>query len=172
MLFLETRLKDVFIIEPERKEDERGFFARVFCVEEFGAHGLETNLVQCSISFSKQRGTLRGMHSQVAPYEEVKVVRCTRGAIYDVAVDLHVLVRRADVDPAPLLRLDRRLRRGYLRCARASPARPQAAARAVPLDLRQQHIFPAVGAMHVAGTQFGRKTITASVEQQQRMKAG
>jgi dTDP-4-dehydrorhamnose 3,5-epimerase len=88
MLFLETRLKDVFIIEPARIEDERGFFARVFCVEEFGAHGLETNLVQCSISFSKQRGTLRGMHSQVAPYEEVKVVRCTRGAIYDVAVDL------------------------------------------------------------------------------------
>jgi dTDP-4-dehydrorhamnose 3,5-epimerase len=88
MQFQETRLQGAFIIEPERKEDVRGFFARVFCVEEFGAHGLETNLVQCSISFSKQRATLRGMHCQVAPYEEVKLVRCTRGAIYDVVLDL------------------------------------------------------------------------------------
>jgi dTDP-4-dehydrorhamnose 3,5-epimerase len=88
MQFLETRLQGAFIIEPEPKEDARGFFARVFCVEEFGVHELETNLVQCSISFSKQRGTLRGMHCQTAPYEEVKVVRCTRGAVYDVVVDL------------------------------------------------------------------------------------
>jgi dTDP-4-dehydrorhamnose 3,5-epimerase len=88
MHFLETKLQGAFIIEPERKEDERGFFARVFCVEEFGALGLETNLVQCSISFSKQRGTLRGMHYQTAPHEEVKLVRCTRGAVYDVMLDL------------------------------------------------------------------------------------
>jgi dTDP-4-dehydrorhamnose 3,5-epimerase len=88
MNFTETRLQGAFIVEPERKEDARGFFARMFCVEEFGAHGLETKLVQCSISFSKQRQTLRGMHCQVAPYEEVKLVRCTRGAIYDVVLDL------------------------------------------------------------------------------------
>jgi dTDP-4-dehydrorhamnose 3,5-epimerase len=88
MLFQETKLPGAFIIEPERKGDERGFFARVFCVEEFGAQGLETNLVQCSISFNRQRGTLRGMHFQVAPYEEVRLVRCTMGAIYDVILDL------------------------------------------------------------------------------------
>ncbi len=88
MNFIETKLQGAFIIEPERREDARGFFARVFCAEEFGAHGLEINLVQCSISFSKECGTLRGMHRQVAPYEEVKLVRCTRGAIYDVALDL------------------------------------------------------------------------------------
>jgi dTDP-4-dehydrorhamnose 3,5-epimerase len=88
MHFLGTRLPGVFIIEPERKEDERGFFARVFCVEEFGAQGLETNLVQCSISFNKQQGTLRGMHYQAAPHEEVRLVRCTMGAVYDVVLDL------------------------------------------------------------------------------------
>ncbi len=88
MLFLETSLKGAFIIEPERKEDERGFFARVFCVEEFGARGLETNLMQCSISFNKQKGTLRGMHFQTFPYEEVRLVRCTTGAVYDVLLDL------------------------------------------------------------------------------------
>ncbi|MGD0002801.1 MAG: dTDP-4-dehydrorhamnose 3,5-epimerase [Anaerolineaceae bacterium] len=88
MHFLRTGLPGVFIIEPERKEDERGFFARVFCEEEFGAYGLETNLVQCSISFNKQRGTLRGMHYQAAPYEEVRLVRCTMGAVYDVVLDL------------------------------------------------------------------------------------
>jgi dTDP-4-dehydrorhamnose 3,5-epimerase len=88
MLFLETSLQGAFIIEPERKEDERGFFARVFCVEEFGARGLETNLVQCSISFNKQKGTLRGMHFQTIPHEEVRLVRCTTGAVYDVLLDL------------------------------------------------------------------------------------
>ena len=88
MRFQETRLQGAFIIEPERNEDERGFFARVFCVEEFGAHGLETNLVQCSISYNKQRSTLRGLHYQVAPHEEVRLVRCTMGAVYDVVLDL------------------------------------------------------------------------------------
>ncbi len=88
MHFLGTRLPGVFIIEPELKEDERGFFARVFCVEEFVAQGLETNLVQCSISFNKQQGTLRGMHYQAAPHEEVRLVRCTMGAVYDVVLDL------------------------------------------------------------------------------------
>ena len=88
MVFRETKLKGAFIIEPDRMEDERGFFARTFCVEEFKAHGLNLRFVQCSISFNKKKGTLRGMHYQVAPYNEVKLVRCTMGAIYDVIIDL------------------------------------------------------------------------------------
>jgi len=69
-------------------EDGRGFFARTFCQHEFEAHGLNPRVVQCSTSFNKKKGTLRGMHYQVEPYAEVKVVRCTAGAVYDVAVDL------------------------------------------------------------------------------------
>ena len=88
MIFRETKLKGAFIIEPERLEDERGLFARTFCKEEFKAHGLNSRVVQCNISFNKKKGTLRGMHYQVAPHEEAKLVRCTRGAIYDVIVDL------------------------------------------------------------------------------------
>ena len=89
MIFTETRLKGVFIVEMEKLEDERGFFARTFCQEEFKAHGLTPKVVQCNISFNKRRGTLRGMHYQVAPHEEAKLVRCTRGAIYDVVIDLN-----------------------------------------------------------------------------------
>ena len=88
MIFTETKLKGAYIIEPERLEDERGFFARTFCQEEFAAHGLRTRFVQCSISFNKKKGTLRGMHYQVASHEEAKLVRCTMGAIYDVIIDL------------------------------------------------------------------------------------
>jgi len=88
MIFVETRLKGAFIIEPERIEDERGFFARTWCQHEFEAHGLNPRLVQCNISFNKRRATLRGMHYQIAPHVEAKVVRCTRGAIYDVIADL------------------------------------------------------------------------------------
>jgi dTDP-4-dehydrorhamnose 3,5-epimerase len=88
MIFTEIKLKGAFIIEPERQEDERGFFARTFCQEEFKAHGLNTNWVQCNISFNKKKGTLRGMHYQVAPHEEIKLVRCTMGAVYDVIIDL------------------------------------------------------------------------------------
>ncbi len=88
MIFSETKLAGAFIIEPERLEDERGFFARTWCQREFEAHGLNPRLVQCSISFNRKKATLRGMHYQVAPYEEAKLVRCTRGAIYDVIVDL------------------------------------------------------------------------------------
>ena len=88
MIFHETRLKGAFIIEPERLEDDRGFFARTFCIEEFRKHGIEFRVVQCNISFNKKKGTLRGMHYQIAPYEEAKLVRCTRGAIYDVIIDL------------------------------------------------------------------------------------
>ncbi len=88
MICTETKLKGAFLIEPERLEDERGFFARTWCQREFAALGLEPAWVQSSISFNKSKATLRGMHYQAAPYEETKLVRCTAGAIYDVIVDL------------------------------------------------------------------------------------
>jgi dTDP-4-dehydrorhamnose 3,5-epimerase len=88
MIFKETALEGAFVIEPERRHDERGFFARTWCQREFSAEGLAPQWVQCNISFSRQRGTLRGMHYQAAPYEESKLVRCTMGAIYDVIIDL------------------------------------------------------------------------------------
>lgn len=88
MIFKETKLKGAYIVELEPREDERGFFARSFCRQEFEEHGLNPAIVQNNISFSKKKGTLRGMHYQVAPYEETKLVSCTRGAIYDVIVDL------------------------------------------------------------------------------------
>ena len=88
MIFRETKLKAAHVIEPEQLEDERGFFARTFCAEEFEAHGLNPRFVQCNISLSKKKGTLRGMHYQVEPHAEAKLVRCTRGAAYDVIMDL------------------------------------------------------------------------------------
>jgi len=88
MIFKETLLKGAFIIELEKLEDDRGFFARSFCKREFEAHGLDSQFVQCNISFNKKKGTLRGMHYQAAPYEEAKLVRCVRGSIYDVIIDL------------------------------------------------------------------------------------
>src|SRR5712692_1495193 len=88
MKFIETELKGAYVIEPERIEDERGFFARTFCEREFAAHGLETRFVQYSISFNRRKGTLRGVHYQAPPREEAKLVRCTLGAIYDVIIDL------------------------------------------------------------------------------------
>ncbi len=90
MIFIETRLKGAFIIEPELMEDERGFFARTWCREEFEAHGISARLVQCNISFNRKKGILRGMHYQVAPHEEAKLVRCTMGAIYDCIIDLRI----------------------------------------------------------------------------------
>ncbi len=88
MIFKEAGIKGAFIIEPERIEDARGFFARAWCKREFAEHGLNPFLVQCNLSFNKSRGTLRGMHYQGAPHQETKLVRCTRGAIYDVIIDL------------------------------------------------------------------------------------
>jgi len=76
------------VIEPERREDARGFFARTFCREEFAAHGLSVETAQCSVSFNKRKGTLRGMHYQLSPFAEAKLVRCTAGAIFDVIIDL------------------------------------------------------------------------------------
>jgi dTDP-4-dehydrorhamnose 3,5-epimerase len=88
MIFTETQLRGAFVIDIEKKEDERGFFARTFCEREFAEHGLETRFVQCSISHNTRKGTLRGLHYQAGPCEEVKLVRCTAGALYDVIVDL------------------------------------------------------------------------------------
>jgi dTDP-4-dehydrorhamnose 3,5-epimerase len=88
MIFIETNLRGAYLIEPEKLEDKRGFFARSFCVKEFKKHGLNPRLVQCNISFNAKEGTLRGMHYQKAPCAEAKLVRCTRGALHDVIVDL------------------------------------------------------------------------------------
>lgn len=88
MEFLKTKLPGVFEIRIEAKPDERGFFARTWCQKEFEAQGLAGKLAQCSMSFNKRKGTLRGMHYQVVPHEETKLIRCTQGAIYDVVVDL------------------------------------------------------------------------------------
>ncbi len=88
MIFTKTKLGGSYIIEMEKLLDYRGFFARAWCQQEFEAHGLNTRFVQANIGFSKKRGTLRGLHFQVMPHEEIKLVRCTRGAVYDVIVDL------------------------------------------------------------------------------------
>ncbi len=91
MIFHETRLPGVLEIHLEAKSDQRGFFARTWCQKEFEARGLNTKPVQCSISFNERKGTLRGMHYQAAPHEETKLVRCTRGSIFDVVIDLRPL---------------------------------------------------------------------------------
>lgn len=88
MRFVELELPGVIAIEPERLEDDRGFFARLFCERDFAARGLATHWVQSSISHNTHRHTLRGMHYQAAPNAEIKLVRCTRGAIHDVLIDL------------------------------------------------------------------------------------
>jgi dTDP-4-dehydrorhamnose 3,5-epimerase len=88
MRFTETKVAGAFLVEPEPVADERGFFARTWCREEFADHGLNPELAQANISFSHRRGTLRGLHLQAPPHAEAKLVRCTRGAIFDVAVDL------------------------------------------------------------------------------------
>lgn len=88
MLLRETSVVGAFVVEPERVEDQRGFFARTFSVQEFAERGLDPRVDQCSTSFNAKAGTLRGLHYQAAPHAESKLVRCTRGAIYDVAVDL------------------------------------------------------------------------------------
>jgi dTDP-4-dehydrorhamnose 3,5-epimerase len=88
MRFAPTNLEGVLIVDLEPHADERGFFARSFCADEFAARGLRTDVLQCNVSFNRRRGTLRGMHFQVAPRAEAKLVRCTRGLLLDVVVDL------------------------------------------------------------------------------------
>lgn len=88
MRFTETKLKGAFVLDLELREDSRGFFARSFCQKEFEAHGLKPIVAQCNLSFNHKKGTMRGMHYQIPPAAETKLVRCTRGAVYDVIVDL------------------------------------------------------------------------------------
>jgi dTDP-4-dehydrorhamnose 3,5-epimerase len=88
MIFTETPLAGAFVIEPELLEDARGFFARTWCERELQARGLVTRIAQCSTSFNKRKGTLRGMHYQAQPFTETKIVRCIRGSLYDVVIDL------------------------------------------------------------------------------------
>jgi dTDP-4-dehydrorhamnose 3,5-epimerase len=88
MQFHPTKLSDVYLVQLEPARDNRGFFARTFCAEEFARHGLQTSFPQHSVSFSLRRGTLRGMHYQRDPHGEVKLVRCTQGAILDVIIDI------------------------------------------------------------------------------------
>jgi dTDP-4-dehydrorhamnose 3,5-epimerase len=88
MIFTETKLKGAYLIDVERLEDERGFFGRSWCKREFEANGLNPNAVQSNVSYNSHKGTLRGMHFQINPFEETKTIRCTSGAIYDVIIDL------------------------------------------------------------------------------------
>ena len=88
MIFTQTPIPGAYLIDLEKRGDERGFFARAFCVQEFAAHGLVTHFVQVNNSLSAERGTLRGMHYQLAPRAETKLVRCIRGALFDVILDL------------------------------------------------------------------------------------
>ena len=88
MIYRYTPISGVFLIESERRADSRGWFSRTYCSEEFSEMGLETNFVQCSTSYNELRGTLRGLHYQTVPHSETKLVRCTRGAIFDVVVDI------------------------------------------------------------------------------------
>jgi dTDP-4-dehydrorhamnose 3,5-epimerase len=88
MIFTETKLKGAFIIELEKFEDQRGFFARVWCQKELEVHGLNFAVAQINMSYNKNRGVIRGLHYQTAPFEEAKLIRCTRGVIYDVIIDL------------------------------------------------------------------------------------
>jgi dTDP-4-dehydrorhamnose 3,5-epimerase len=88
MKFTETRLQGAFVVEPQPFKDERGYFARAFCVREFEEHGLNPVVAQCNVSYNHYKGTLRGMHYQIPPAAETKFIRCLRGAIYDVIVDM------------------------------------------------------------------------------------
>jgi len=88
MLFTETKLKGAFIVDLARHQDRRGFFARTFCAEEFSVRGLKPTVAQCNLSFNLKKGTLRGMHYQIAPATETKLIRCIHGAIYDVLIDM------------------------------------------------------------------------------------
>lgn len=88
VIYHETSLKDAYVLELEKVEDERGFFVRMWCKEELASRGLNGDLAQCSLSFNQKRGTLRGMHFQIPPYGETKLVRCIKGSIFDVIIDL------------------------------------------------------------------------------------
>jgi len=88
MVFKETGLKGAYVIEPQKYEDERGYFARVFCENEFESHGIKLNMVQSNVAFSHKQSTIRGLHYQILPHAEIKLIRCIRGSIFDVMIDL------------------------------------------------------------------------------------
>jgi dTDP-4-dehydrorhamnose 3,5-epimerase len=88
MKFVSTKLTGSYLIYPEKREDNRGFFARIFCVNEFEKRGIESKVVQTNISRTLKKGTMRGMHYQKSPHEETKLIRCTRGSVYDVIIDI------------------------------------------------------------------------------------
>lgn len=88
MIFQKTKLEGAWIVDLNRLEDERGFFARSFCQREFTGHGMNPRVAQCNVSHNEKKGTLRGMHIQISPFQEAKLVQCTRGAIYDVMIDM------------------------------------------------------------------------------------
>ena len=90
MKYTETKILGAFIIEPEKMEDERGYFIRGWCKSQFDARGLASNFVQFNISSSKKAGTMRGLHYQIPPHQETKLIRCTKGALYDVIIDLRM----------------------------------------------------------------------------------
>jgi dTDP-4-dehydrorhamnose 3,5-epimerase len=121
MIFTETQLRGAYVIELERREDERGYFARAFCQHEFEEHGLKSVIAQTNVAFNAKKGTLRGMHFQFPPAAETKLVRCTRGAILDIIVDLrpesstyleHVAVT-LDADSGRALYVPERFAHGY-----------------------------------------------------------
>jgi len=121
MIFTETRLEGAFILDLERREDSRGFFARAFCQKEFQEHGLKAIIAQANVAFNLKKGTVRGMHFQFPPAAETKLVRCTRGAILDIIVDLrpesstylqHVAVELSE-DNARSLFVPERFAHGY-----------------------------------------------------------
>ena len=121
MIFIETKLKGAFILDVDRRVDDRGFFARVFCQREFAEHGLKPLIAQANIQFSTKKGTLRGMHFQFPPAAETKLVRCTRGAILDIIVDLrpesptylqHIAVELSE-DSSRALYVPERFAHGY-----------------------------------------------------------
>jgi len=121
MTFTETRLRGAYVIELERREDERGYFARAFCQHEFEDHGLKPVIAQANVAFNAKKGTIRGMHFQFPPAAETKLVRCTRGAILDIIVDLrpesstyleHVAVA-LDADSGNALYVPERFAHGY-----------------------------------------------------------
>ena len=88
LIFTQTEIDGLFVIEPEKFEDIRGYFVRTYCADEFTKHGLDPEISQCSLSYNKHSGTVRGLHYQAEPYAEVKVVRCLKGRVFDVAVDI------------------------------------------------------------------------------------
>jgi len=88
MNFIPTKIHDSFIVEIEKNKDDRGFFARTYDVNEFEKYGLNSKIVQCNINYTKKKGTVKGLHYQKAPFEEAKLIRCTRGSVFSVIVDL------------------------------------------------------------------------------------